>query len=188
MARLRIRFILPALVFILLAGAFWYVLTQMESGRYDGRVVPSAMLDKPMPKFKLDPPNGFGLGLADTDIRGRVTVVNVFASWCGPCLVEHPLMMALSRDKRLRVVGLNYKNDPAKAVTWLKEHGNPYARIGSDRQGKVAIEWGVYGVPETFIVDDEGVIRYRHAGPVTPQLMREEIRPILETLLKDAAR
>jgi cytochrome c biogenesis protein CcmG/thiol:disulfide interchange protein DsbE len=187
MGRLRLRFVLPALVFLLLAGAFWYVLGQMESGRYDGRVVPSAMLNKPMPAFRLEPPDGRFEGLADTDIRGRVAIVNVFASWCAPCLIEHPILVELSRDKRILVVGLNYKNDPKQAVAWLEEHGNPYARIGADRQGKAAIEWGVYGVPETFIVDANGIIRYRQAGPLTPQLVREEVKPILETLLKGRA-
>lgn len=187
MSRLRLRFVLPVAVFVVLAGAFWYVLNQMEKGSYDGRVVPSAMIGKPAPTFALPSPENLGPGLSTRDLKGKITIVNVFASWCGPCLIEHPLMMELARDKRIQIVGLNYKNAPKKAVAWLKEHGNPYARIGSDRIGTVAIEWGVYGVPETFIVDRAGIIRYRHAGPITPQLMRREVRPMIERLLKDAA-
>ena len=145
------------------------------------------MLNKPIPAFSLDPPAGLEKGLSDADIKGRVTIVNVFASWCGPCLVEHPILMELAKDSRVQLVALNYKNDPKKAVAWLKEHGNPFSRVGSDRVGTVAVEWGVYGVPETFIVDAGGIIRYRHAGPLTPKLVREEVRPVLEKLLKDSA-
>lgn len=180
----HVRFVLPVFLVVVLAGAFLYVLTRMESGDYDGRVVPSAMLNKPIPIFRLDPPEGLEKGLSDTDIRGRVTIVNVFASWCGPCLVEHPILMELAKDKRLQIVAINYKNDPKKAVAWLTEHGNPFSRVGSDRVGTVAVDWGVYGVPETFIVDARGIIRYRHAGPLTPRLLREQVMPILDTLLK----
>ena len=104
-----------------------------------------------------------------SSLKGNVTLVNVWASWCAPCRVEHPLLTQLSKDKRIRVVGINYKDQPANAVRFLTQLGNPFAAIGTDGDGRAAIEWGVYGVPETFIVGRDGTIRYKLVGPITPE-------------------
>ena len=121
-------------------------------------------------------------GFARADLVGKVTVVNVFASWCAPCLIEHPQIMQLAKTSGVRVFGLNYKNKAAQAVAWLERHGNPYARVGADRDGRVAIDWGVYGVPETFVVDRKGVICFKKVGPVTPEVLVEQILPLVEAL------
>ena len=109
-------------------------------------------------------------GLSDADLKaGQVTVVNIWASWCAPCRVEHPTLMDLSKDPSIRVVGVNYKDNPENARRFLGQLGNPYAAVGADTAGRAAIDWGVYGVPETFIVGADGTIRHKHIGPLTPQ-------------------
>ena len=150
--------------------------------------MPSALIDKPVPEFTLAglPGDGVesGKGFSSADLTGRVSIVNVFASWCFPCRVEHPLLMRLARNPKVRIFGLNYKDRPEDARAWLKELGNPYDRIGVDRDGRIAIDWGVYGVPETFIIDAGGRIRYKHVGPITPSDLDEIIVPIIEKLSK----
>jgi cytochrome c biogenesis protein CcmG/thiol:disulfide interchange protein DsbE len=113
-------------------------------------------------------------------------VVNVFASWCGPCRLEHPQLLELAGDDRIRLVGINYKDVTANAVRFLDELGNPYAAIGVDDRGRAAIDWGVYGVPETFIVDADGVIRYKHIGPIDADALDSTIRPAIDAVLKPA--
>ena len=115
--------------------------------------------------------------------KGRVSLVNVFASWCAPCRVEHPVLNALSRSNRVPIYGINYKDRPEAARSWLAELGNPYIRIGAD-DGRVGIEWGVYGVPETFVVDREGRIRYKHVGPLTRDDIERKILPLIAKLEK----
>lgn len=146
---------LPLLIFLLLAAAFALVLAR---GR-DPSVVPSALIGRPMPAFHLP-------GLADEDLRGRAAIVNVFASWCASCVAEMPVLTALSRH--VPVYGLAYKDKPAALKAWLKKHGNPYAKIGDDATGRTALDWGVSGVPETFVVDARGIIVHKHVGPVLP--------------------
>ncbi len=125
---------------------------------------------------------GLTLGLASRDLKGEVTLVNVFASWCVSCREEHPVFMHLRNRGVIPIHGLNYKDKPDDAATWLAELGDPYTRTGADLDGRVAIDWGVYGVPETFLVDREGRIAYKHIGPVTPQLVREKLMPLIEAL------
>lgn len=176
--RSHLFFFLPAVLFLVVAIVVaWF----MMSGR-DPQAIPSALLDRPAPAFKLPPLTGFDTGFSRADLVGQVTVVNVFASWCTPCLAEHPHIMQLSKTPGVRVFGLNYKNKDEQALAWLKRHGNPYARVGADRDGRVAIEWGVYGVPETFIVDRTGVICFKKVGPVTPQVLSDQILPLVKAL------
>jgi len=176
----RLLYFLPVLLFAVVAG---YFLWGLDSGR-DPRAVPSAMIDKPIPEFDLPTIRGMtGPGLAAADLRGHgVTLVNFFASWCIPCRAEHPMLEKLVRDGGVRLVGINYKNKPEEARAWLATLGNPYARLGADESGRVAIDWGVYGVPETFIVDNEGRIRYRQLGPLTPEAIKDTIKPMLRKL------
>lgn len=167
--------VLPVALVIVLGIVFWIGL-----GR-DPATIPTPMLDKPAPAFQA--PSLFGKGdVTPEDFRGHVTVFNVFASWCLPCRAEHPLFATIAREKKARVIGLNYKDKPDDAKRWLQELGNPYEKIGTDRTGRIAIDWGVYGVPETFIIDKAGRIRYKHVGPIMPFQYEETIRPMIERL------
>ena len=171
----RLVFLLPVAAFLAIAAAFLY-----DLGR-DTSILPSALIGEPVPGFELPPLKPETPGLATGDLNGRTALVNVFASWCGPCRVEHPILMRLAADG-IPVYGINYKDARTDALGWLARLGDPYGRIGADRDGRVAIEWGVYGVPETFVVDSAGRIRYRHVGPIMPQHLDEIFRPLLEEL------
>lgn len=179
-------FLIPIAGFVLIAAMLGYLLVSYMGGERDPRALPSALLNRPAPEFaKLESPLQGVPGFASTDLKGQVTVVNVWASWCPPCLAEHPQIVALSRVPGIRVFGLNYKDRNEKAAAWLGENGNAYHAIGSDRNGNVGIDWGVYGVPETFVLDRNAVIRYRHAGPVTAELLKGTILPLIEKLKAD---
>ncbi|HEV2335913.1 MAG TPA: DsbE family thiol:disulfide interchange protein, partial [Stellaceae bacterium] len=153
-------FLIPAAVFGLLAVGFFVGLG------IDPNVLPSPLIDQPAPEFALPPLAGDRPGFSSADLKGHVSLVNTFASWCAPCRVEHPVLNALAQTKRVAIYGIDYKDKPDAARAWIAELGNPYTRIGAD-DGRVGIEWGVYGVPETFIVDSQGRIRYKHVGPLT---------------------
>ena len=181
--RSRLIFILPVLVFVALAGLF---LVQLTSGRNPAEL-PSVLLDKPVPVFKLAPLDGLTAagkpvpGFSNEDLKGRVTIVNVFASWCAPCRQEHPLLVELAKDPSVRLVGINQKDNPDNARRFLGALGNPYAAVGVDPNGRASIDWGVYGVPETFIVGPDGMIRHKHIGPLTPENLatfKEKLRQI----------
>lgn len=167
---------LPVAVFLVIAGIFWGGL-----GR-DPTLVPSVLIDQPAPAFSLPPLHESAASLSNADFEGQVTLVNIFASWCVPCRAEHPLWMKLAEEGSVRMVGINYKDQPAAAKQWLDELGDPYTLIGADRTGRFGIDWGVYGVPETFLVDREGRIRYKHVGPVSPALWEKELLPALQAL------
>lgn len=162
----RLIVLLPLLVFLGLAGLF---LSQLLSGR-DISEVPSALIGLPAPRTSLPPLEGSNLpGLDSSQFAGRVTLVNVFASWCAPCREEHPVLLALSQDKRFVMAALNYKDRPENARRFLGDLGNPFQAIGVDEAGRTAIDWGVYGVPETFVIGKDGKIAYKYVGPLTPE-------------------
>jgi len=169
--RSRLIFLLPAMIFVVLAGLFLF---QLKWGRNPAEV-PSVLINKPVPTFSLAPLEGLMAdgkpvpGLSNEDLKGRVTIVNVWASWCAPCRQEHPLLVELAKDPSIRVVGINQKDNPDNARRFLGTLGNPYAAVGVDPNGRASIDWGVYGVPETFIVGPDGMIRYKHIGPLTPE-------------------
>ncbi len=145
------------------------------------REIPSALLDKPVPEFDMPPIAGRdGAGLAATDLRGEVSLVNVFASWCVACRVEHPLLMRLAEEGVVPIHGLNYKDQPDAALAWLRRFGDPYDRVGSDLSGRVGIDWGVYGVPETFVVNAEGRIVCKHIGPVMDRDLDDKLLPAIQ--------
>ena len=170
-SRSRLIFLLPALVFVGLVALFG---VQLISGKNPAEV-PSVLINKPVPAFSLAPLEGLLAegkpvpGFSNEDLKGRVTVVNVWASWCAPCRQEHPLLVELARDSSVRVVGINQRDNPDNARRFLGALGNPYAAVGVDPNGRASIDWGVYGVPETFIVGPDGTIRHKHIGPLTPE-------------------
>lgn len=178
--RRRLIYLSPVLVFAVLAGYFLWGLNPDRNPR----ILPSAMIDKPAPEFDAGPLAGMDLpGLATADLAGgQVSLVNFFASWCIPCRVEHPLLMALAERGEVAIYGFNYKNKPAEARAWLAQLGNPYSRIGTDQSGRIGIDWGVSGVPETFVIDGAGRIRYRHWGPLDRGALEDKILPLIEEL------
>lgn len=171
---------LPLALFLALAAVFLF---QLLSGR-DAAVVPSALIGQSAPATSLPPLEGTELpGFETSALAGKVTLVNVWASWCAPCRIEHPLLMELGRDGRFDIAGFNYKDDPGNARRFLGELGNPYDAIGTDRAGRHAIDWGVYGVPETFLVGRDGTIVYKHVGPLSPDAIRRGLMPQIERAL-----
>ena len=172
----RLSFVLPVVAFVGIAIAFGVGLTLRPQD------IPSALIGKPVPQFDLPPVEGRSLGLSSEDLRGEVSLVNVFASWCPECRVEHPILMALAKSGVVPVHGLNYKDRPDDARRWLDELGDPYTRTGADLDGRVAIEWGVYGVPETFVVNRDGEIEYKRIGALNPEVLRDEVLPLIERL------
>ncbi|MBM3555240.1 MAG: DsbE family thiol:disulfide interchange protein [Alphaproteobacteria bacterium] len=149
------------------------------------REIPSALIDKPVPDFALGPVKGRKDGLAAADFRqGEVAILNVFASWCGPCRVEHPVLVDLAKQTSVPLHGLNYKDKPDAAREFLATLGDPYRKTGADLDGRVGIDWGVYGVPETFIVDKSGRIRMKHIGPLTPADVQKKVLPLIAELSK----
>jgi cytochrome c biogenesis protein CcmG, thiol:disulfide interchange protein DsbE len=170
--RRRLLYLLPAVVFAALALLFLIRLLAGDPSR-----IPSALIGRPVPAFALEALPGLVQagqpvpGLSDADLKGRVTVVNVWASWCGPCRQEHPMLIALAKNPSVRVVGINYKDNPENARRFLGALGNPFVAVGVDPSGRTAIDWGVYGVPETFIVGPDGTIRHKHIGPLVPAQM-----------------
>ena len=174
----RLLYIMPLSVFLVLAVYFAIGLTK------DPSILPSALIDKPVPEFSLPPiEGGPGKDFSSADLKGNgVSIVNVFASWCLPCRAEHPQITRLAELKVATVYGLNFKDMPKDALKWLKQLGDPYAAHGADIQGRVAIDWGVYGIPETFIIDNSGIIRYKFVGPITARRLDQEILPIIRKL------
>ncbi|WP_119421835.1 DsbE family thiol:disulfide interchange protein [Desertibaculum subflavum] len=178
--RFRPLLLIPAALFVLLGLVLAWGLTR------DPREIPSALIGRAVPAFDLPPVQGRTLGLASTDLVGEVSLVNVFASWCVACQAEHPLLMALTGERRVPIHGLNYKDAPADAAAWLDKLGDPYVRTGADRSGRVAIDWGVYGVPETYVVSADGHIAYKHIGPLTRRDLDETILPLVERLRRES--
>jgi cytochrome c biogenesis protein CcmG/thiol:disulfide interchange protein DsbE len=178
----RLLFVLPAVIFVGVGIGLAVGLTR------DPSTLPSALIDHPVPEFALPPlPGRNGPGFSSGDLKGGVSLVNVFASWCVPCRVEHPLLRALAREG-VAIYGINYKDPAENAAGWLAELGDPYRAVGVDRDGRVAIDWGVYGVPETFVIDREGRIRYRFVGPMQPRDLDQTLRPLLGQLEREQSR
>ena len=182
--RRRALVLLPLVIFLAIFALF---LTRLYSG--DPSRIPSALIGHPAPQVDLPPiadldRNGKPVpGLVATSFKGEVTVVNVWASWCVPCHDEAPLLMQLAQDNRLRLIGINYKDKPDNARRFLGRYGNPFAAAGADQNGRAAIEWGVYGVPETFIVGRDARIAYKLVGPITPDNLDKVLRPEIDKAL-----
>lgn len=170
---------LPLGVFLLLVLALGIGLT------LDPRQVPSPLIDKPAPAFEL-PRLAFPDETVSTAaMRGKVWLLNVWASWCTACRSEHPLLVELAKTGQVNLLGLNYKDEASAGLRWLAQLGNPYQSVAVDADGRVGIDWGVYGVPETFVIDKQGIIRYKQIGPVTRESLRETILPLVRRLEKE---
>jgi len=176
----KLVFLVPAALFAVLLVAFAIGL------RHDPHLLPSALIDRPAPDFSLPGLYATADGLDRKDLGGQVTLVNFFASWCAPCREEHPGLMALARRPGVTLHGIAYKDKLEESRRFLDRLGNPYRRVGVDRSGTTAIDFGVYGVPETYVVDGTGHIRYRHVGPLTAEDVKEKILPVIERITASA--
>jgi cytochrome c biogenesis protein CcmG/thiol:disulfide interchange protein DsbE len=182
--RRRLLVLLPLVLFLGLAALFFFRL-----GAGDPSRLPSVLIGREAPPTELPPVAGLERngepvpGIVPADFKGAVTVLNVWASWCVPCRDEAALLMGLSGDKRIRLVGINYKDQPDNARRFLGRFGNPFSASGADANGRAAIEWGVYGVPETFIVGRDGKIAYKLVGPLTPENLERVVKPEIEKAL-----
>ncbi|NJO67789.1 MAG: DsbE family thiol:disulfide interchange protein [Rhodospirillales bacterium] len=173
----RLPFILPLVIFVAIAFYFWVGL-----GR-NPQVIPSVLIGQPVPAFDLPPIQGLDRGLSSEDLQGEVALLNVFGSWCVACLAEHPMFMRLAAEGTIPIYGIDWRErSPEAGPAWLAKHGNPYRLVGDDRESKAAIALGVGGAPETFIVDKNGIIRFRQVGPITPDVWNEEVGPFVRML------
>ena len=161
--------ILPAIFFLLILLIFFYLLAIDRNPSE----VPSTLLNKNFPKFEAESLLKKEKFISSEEFRNETILVNFFATWCKPCLAEHNFILRFSKEKKVKVIGVNYKDNPEKAIKWLKKLGNPYSNIATDKNGMIAIDWGVYGIPETFIVNSEGIIKYRHIGPITKKIYKK---------------
>lgn len=172
----RLAYIIPVVLFLMVGAALGLGL------RRDPSVLPSMLIDRPMPEFDL--PGvlpGDTQGLASADFTGKPALLNVFASWCVACVIEHPMLLQL-QSQGVPIHGLDWKDTPTDGARWLEERGNPYSLIGSDPRGRTGIDFGVTGAPETFVIDGHGKVRYRHVGPITPEVWNETLKPMLARL------
>jgi cytochrome c biogenesis protein CcmG/thiol:disulfide interchange protein DsbE len=170
------RYLFPLVIFIVLSG-FLYVGLSL-----DPRSVPSPLIDKPAPQFDLAQLHQAEQRIARDQMLGKVWMLNVWASWCVSCRQEHPVLMQLARTGELPIVGLNYKDKREDGINWLNDFGNPYVVSAWDIEGRVGVDYGVYGVPESYIIDKQGVIRHKITGPVTPEVVQKEILPLVRKL------
>lgn len=180
----RLKLFIPLLVFLVLAVFFFVVQRQIGSGDYNPENMPSALLDKPLPAFQLPDLLG-GDTVSDAGLRGRVTLVNVWATWCVSCAYEHPYLMQL-KQRGVAILGIDYKDNDADARHWLQQKGNPYSAVAADRSGDVGLDLGVTGAPETYVIDRDGVVRLRYQGPLDERVWRETFQPLLARLQQRA--
>ena len=178
MKSLRLRLLLPLAVFVLILVFLWVGLSR------DPREVPSPLVGKPAPMFTLPQLHAADKTLGTADMKGQVWLLNVWASWCVSCRIEHPLLVELAKANVVPVIGLNYKDKVPEGIAWLRQHGDPYQLSVVDADGRVGIDWGVYGVPETFVVDKNGVIRFKQIGPLTKEALEQKILPLVRELRK----
>ncbi len=161
--------IIPSVLFLLILSVFFYLLS-IERNPSE---IPSNLLNKNVPKFETESLLKSKKFISSKEFGNEIILVNFFATWCKPCRDEHVYIKRFQNEKGIRIIGINYKDNPKKAVEWLKKLGNPYSNIPIDKNGKIAVDWGVYGIPETFIVDSKSVIKYRHVGPITKKIYKK---------------
>jgi cytochrome c biogenesis protein CcmG/thiol:disulfide interchange protein DsbE len=176
----RIFFLIPLVGFLVLAIYFAVGLTK-DPSKLDNDI----LLNQPMGEFKLVPVKGRTEGLSAADVKGKVSLVNFFGSWCVACLQEHPFLLKLKRENIIDVYGVDWdEKNPNDVVRWLARHGDPYTKIGVDDTGETIIDWGITGAPETFVVDKKGVIRYKFIGPISPRAWNDTLLPLITELRK----
>jgi cytochrome c biogenesis protein CcmG/thiol:disulfide interchange protein DsbE len=164
------RFVIPAIVFVALAAVLFVGVVHSP----DKSTMQSALLGKPAPQFSLPVLGDDAHKVSSADLAGRPWVLNVWGSWCPECVVEHPMLLEIAREKRVPLVGLNWRDDTGEAIRWIEKYGNPYSVIIVDQEGRTAIDFGVYGAPETFFIDAEGLVQYRHVGAMTREVWERE--------------
>ncbi|MDH5488797.1 MAG: DsbE family thiol:disulfide interchange protein [Rhodospirillaceae bacterium] len=178
----RLIYIIPLIVLLAVVGAS---IVQMKSGK-PANELPSVLINTPIPDFTLAPIKGRDDGFSTADLKGQVTLVNLFGSWCFACLTEHPFLMRIKEQNLIPIFGLDWREkDPDAGPAWLAKWGNPYTRIGDDPKSKGAIALGVTGAPESFIIDKKGIIRYKQIGPITPEVWDETLWPIIQKLRQE---
>lgn len=182
MLKPRLTTFLPVTVFLVLVGFLAYRLQLINNGNMPN-MIPSVMIDRPMPLFDLPSLIEGKPALTSESLKGRVTLIDVFASWCVPCRAEHPYLSEIKKSG-LVLIGINYKDKPKDALVWLEKLGNPYDAIGSDLDGRVGIDFGVYGVPESYLIDKQGIIRFKQTGPLTPEDIQNNLLPLIKELNK----
>jgi len=175
----RLFFLMPLSLFLVVGIYFAAGLKR------DPAYIPSMLIDRPAPEFTLAPIQGYVRGFSTEDFKGQVSLVNIFGSWCASCRVEHPVLMRIKSEGGPPIFGLNWKDKPGDGTKWLQRFGDPYARIGDDADGRVAIDFGVTGAPETFVVDAKGRIRHKHVGPVTDELWHTVLAPMVDDLMSE---
>jgi len=177
----RFLLLVPFSLFLVLTAYFVVGLKRDPSS------IPSVLIDRPLPAFDLAPIKGQTEGFAASDLEGKVTLVNIFASWCVSCIIEHPVLMEIAASDSVLLTGIDWKDKPGEGMRWLNRNGNPYALIGDDADGRTAIDFGVTGAPETFVVDKTGRIRYKQVGPITPRVWREQLKPLIDKLEQEGS-
>jgi cytochrome c biogenesis protein CcmG, thiol:disulfide interchange protein DsbE len=180
----RFIVLLPLAVFVALAALFLFRLGSGDPSKLPSALIGRVVPDTPLPAVEGLLRNGSPVpGITQADFKGAVSLVNVWASWCVPCHEEAPLLMKLAEDKRIRILGINYKDQPENARRFIGRYGNPFAAVGADANGRASIDWGVYGVPETFLIDRDGRIAFKLVGPISPQNLEQTLKPQIEKLL-----
>jgi cytochrome c biogenesis protein CcmG/thiol:disulfide interchange protein DsbE len=170
------RYLVPLGIFLVLVAFLYRGLS------LDPKLVPSPLVGKPMPAFTLTRLQDPNATISDTDIKGKVSILNIWATWCASCRAEHEVLLMLADTGKVDIYGLNYKDERAAALQWLRQLGDPYVANAFDDTGRVGIDWGVYGAPETFIIDSQGIIRHKHVGPLTIDVVNEQILPLVAEL------
>jgi cytochrome c biogenesis protein CcmG/thiol:disulfide interchange protein DsbE len=176
----RLLFAIPILLAALLLGAFWLALDPKR----DPSALPSALIGQPVPALELAPLRPGDAPLVLASLKGEPVALNFFASWCLPCRAEHPMLGLIAKEYGIKVIGIAYKDKPENALTYLSDLGDPYAAIGADESGRAAIEFGLTGVPETYVIDRDGIIRYRLTGPISADNLPDQLAPALQAVLK----
>lgn len=175
------RFAVPLLVFVIIAGFLYAGLSR------DPRYVPSPLIGKQAPEFNLPTLADPSVSFTPADMRDKVWLFNIWATWCAACRIEHPLLVQLARSGQVDIVGLNYKDEDASASQWLTDLGNPYVTTAVDKDGRIGIDWGFYGAPETFVIDKKGIVRHKHIGPVSPDDLTRTILPMVAELRAESS-
>ena len=169
-------YLMPLGLFLVLMVFFFYGLG------LNPKLIPSPLIGQPTPEFALPKLSNPDDSFKHTDLKGEVSLLNIWATWCSSCRHEHPVLMKIAKSNEVPIYGLYYKDDPALGINWLKEYGNPYQENAVDEDGKVGIEWGAYGTPETFVIDQQGIIRHKHVGPISWRQWETELLPLINDL------